>query len=335
MQCLFILKEPTHYFNTQYELRINESIKMSEITQKQIFREIKNFLIIAIAISIGCFGWCAFVLPHKIPIGGIAGFSSVLYWGTDIPVQVTYFVLNILLLLIALKVLGWRFCVRTIFAVVMFTLTSAIFQKSMAGNVLFPDDPFLASVIGGVLLGFGTGIALQYNASTGGSDVIAAMINKHHDVSLGKIILGCDLVIITSGYLVLHNWENIIYGYITLFIMSGVVDYVVNGMRGSVQFFVISEKWDEIGNAINSEVERGCTLIDARGFYTGKELGMLFILARRSETRDIFRVIDEIDPEAFVSQSAVNGVYGIGFDKMKVGSRKKIADDDAKVNENQ
>lgn len=163
---------------------------MSEITQKQIFREIKNFLIIAIAISIGCFGWCAFVLPHKIPIGGIAGFSSVLYWGTDIPVQVTYFVLNILLLLIALKVLGWRFCVRTIFAVVMFTLTSAIFQKSMAGNVLFPDDPFLASVIGGVLLGFGTGIALQYNASTGGSDVIAAMINKHHDVSLGKIILG-------------------------------------------------------------------------------------------------------------------------------------------------
>ena len=288
---------------------------MSEITQKQIFREIKNFLIIAIAISIGCFGWCAFVLPHKIPIGGIAGFSSVLYWGTDIPVQVTYFVLNILLLLIALKVLGWRFCVRTIFAVVMFTLTSAIFQKSMAGNVLFPDDPFLASVIGGVLLGFGTGIALQYNASTGGSDVIAAMINKHHDVSLGKIILGCDLVIITSGYLVLHNWENIIYGYITL--------------------FVISEKWDEIGNAINSEVERGCTLIEARGFDTGKELGMLFILARRSETRDIFRVIDEIDPEAFVSQSAVNGVYGIGFDKMKIGSRKKISNYAINVNENQ
>ena len=106
-------------------------------------------------------------------------------------------------------------------------------------------------------------------------------------------------------------------------------------MRGSEQFFIVSDRWKEIGNAINSDVERGCTVIDARGFYTGKELGMLFILARRSETRDIFRVIDEIDPEAFVSQSAVNGVYGIGFDKMKVGCRKKIADDDAKVNENQ
>lgn len=107
--------------------------------------------------------------------------------------------------------------------------------------------------------------------------------------------------------------------------MSAVVDYVVNGMRGSVQFFVVSDKWEEIGNAINSKVERGCTLIDARGFYTGRELGMLFVLARRSETHDIFSVIDEIDPEAFVSQSAVNGVYGVGFDKMKVGSRKKIA----------
>lgn len=178
---------------------------MNGITQKQLFREIKNFLIIAIAISIGCFGWCAFVLPHKIPIGGIAGLSSVLYWGTETPVQITYFVLNISLLLVALKTLGWRFCIRTIFAVVVFTVTSTIFQEMMAGNTLFPDEPFLASVIGGVLLGFGTGIALQYNASTGGSDVIAAMINKHHDVSLGKIILGCDLVIITSGYLVLHN----------------------------------------------------------------------------------------------------------------------------------
>ncbi|GAB6977066.1 YitT family protein [Prevotella falsenii] len=308
---------------------------MGEITQKQVFREIKSLLIIAIAISIGCFGWCAFVLPHKIPIGGVAGLSSVLYWGTDIPVQATYFVLNISLLLVALKILGWRFCIRTIFAVTVFTIASTIFQDLMADKTLFPDEPFLASVIGGVLLGFSTGIALQYNASTGGSDVIASMINKHHDVSLGKIILGCDLIIITSGYLVLHNWENIIYGYITLFIMTAVVDYVVNGMRGSVQFFVVSDKWKEIGNAINSDVERGCTLIDARGFYTGKELGMLFILARRSETRDIFRVIDEIDPEAFVSQSAVNGVYGIGFDRMKVGKRKKIADDSTKVNENQ
>ena len=292
---------------------------------KTIIREIKNFLFIAIAISIASFGWCAFILPHKIPIGGIAGFSSVVFWGVNIPVQYTYFTLNIALLLIALKILGWKFCVRTIFAVVVFTIQTSIFQALLKDTTLFSNQPFLACVIGGALLGIGTGIALQYNASTGGSDVIAAMINKHHDVSLGKVILACDLIIITSGYVVLKNWENIIYGYITLFVMTSVVDYVINGMRGSVQFFVVSEKWQEIGNAINNDVQRGCTLIDARGFYTGKEMGMLFILARRTETREIFQVIDEIDPEAFISQSAVNAVYGIGFDRMKVGKRKKLS----------
>lgn len=297
---------------------------MVESQLKNVFREVKNFLFIAIAISIASFGWCAFILPHKIPIGGIAGFSSVVFWGMQIPVQYTYFVLNITLLLVALRILGWRFCVRTIFSVMVFTLQTSLFQSVLAGQTLFVDQPFLACVIGGALLGIGTGIALQYNASTGGSDVIAAMINKHHDVSLGKVILACDLIIITSGYVVLKNWENIIYGYIALFVMTSVVDYVINGLRGSVQFFVVSEKWQEIGNAINNDVQRGCTLIDARGFYTGREVGMLFILARRTETREIFQVIDQIDPEAFVSQSAVNGVYGIGFDKMKVGKRKKL-----------
>ena len=248
-----------------------------------------------------------------------------MFWGVNIPVQYTYFTLNIALLLIALKILGWKFCVRTIFAVVVFTIQTSIFQALLKDTTLFSNQPFLACVIGGALLGIGTGIALQYNASTGGSDVIAAMINKHHDVSLGKVILACDLIIITSGYVVLKNWENIIYGYITLFVMTSVVDYVINGMRGSVQFFVVSEKWQEIGNAINNDVQRGCTLIDARGFYTGKEMGMLFILARRTETREIFQVIDEIDPEAFISQSSVNGVYGIGFDRMKVGKRKKLS----------
>ena len=308
---------------------------MSTETRKQTLREVTNFVFIFIAMALASMGWCAFLLPHKIPIGGIAGFSSVIFWGAEIPVHYTYLALNGMLLVAALKVLGWRFCVRTIFSVAIFTALTPIFQNIFAKSPLFPDQPFLACIIGGVLLGIGTGVALQYNASTGGSDVVASMINKNHDVSLGKVILACDLIIITSGYLVLKDWENIIYGYIVLFVMASVVDYVINGMRGSVQFFVVSDKWEELGNAINNDVRRGCTLIDARGFYTGKEVGMLFILARRTEARNIFRVIDEIDPEAFVSQSAVNGVYGIGFDRMKVGKRKKMAEIGAEVNENQ
>ena len=285
---------------------------------------------IALAMVIGSFGWCAFLLPHHITIGGIAGIASVIQWGFDIPVQYTYLIINGILLFVSLKILGWKFCVRTIFAVLVFASSTSILREVFAEHALFANEPFLACVVGGVLLGIGVSIALQYNASSGGSDVIAAMIHKYRDISLGRVILVCDLCIITSSYLVLENWEKVIYGYIVLFVMTYMVDYLISGMRGSVQFFVISEHWGEIGTAINNDVDRGCTLIEARGFYTGKKVGMLFIIARRSEAHSIYQVIDEIDPNAFVSQGVVNGVYGMGFDRMKVPHKKRTVEEAVK-----
>ena len=295
--------------------------------RKSKFRDVFEFLMIALAMVIGSFGWCAFLLPHHITIGGIAGIASVIQWGFDIPVQYTYLIINGILLFVALKILGWKFCVRTIFAVLVFASSTSILREVFAEHALFANEPFLACVVGGVLLGIGVSIALQYNASSGGSDVIAAMIHKYRDISLGRVILVCDLCIITSSYLVLENWEKVIYGYIVLFVMTYMVDYLISGMRGSVQFFVISEHWGEIGTAINNDVDRGCTLIEARGFYTGKKVGMLFIIARRSEAHSIYQVIDEIDPNAFVSQGVVNGVYGMGFDRMKVPHKKRTVEE--------
>ena len=298
--------------------------------RKSKFRDVFEFLMIALAMVIGSFGWCAFLLPHHITIGGIAGIASVIQWGFDIPVQYTYLIINGILLFVALKILGWKFCVRTIFAVLVFASSTSILREVFAEHALFANEPFLACVVGGVLLGIGVSIALQYNASSGGSDVIAAMIHKYRDISLGRVILVCDLCIITSSYLVLENWEKVIYGYIVLFVMTYMVDYLISGMRGSVQFFVISEHWGEIGTAINNDVDRGCTLIEARGFYTGKKVGMLFIIARRSEANSIYQVIDEIDPNAFVSQGVVNGVYGMGFDRMKVPHKKRTVEEAVK-----
>ena len=269
---------------------------MSENIKQKTFREFKEFLYITLTTAVGSFGWCAFLLPHKIPIGGISGLASVIFWGIDIPIEYTYFILNIILLLVALKVLGWRFCIRTIYTVFIFATLLTLFQRIFSAAPLLPTNPFLSCIIGGILMGFGMGVALQYNASTGGSDVIAAMIHKYRNVSLGKIILSCDLVIITSSYLALHNWENVIYGFVVLFVMTFVVDYVANGMNGSVQFFIVSDKWEEIGHKINNKVQRGCTVIDAHGFYTGKTVGMLFIIARRSESHSIYETVDEIDP---------------------------------------
>ena len=298
--------------------------------RKSKFRDVFEFLMIALAMVIGSFGWCAFLLPHHITIGGIAGIASVIQWGFDIPVQYTYLIINGILLFVALKILGWKFCVRTIFAVLVFASSTSILREVFAEHALFANEPFLACVVGGVLLGIGVSIALQYNASSGGSDVIAAMIHKYRDISLGRVILVCDLCIITSSYLVLENWEKVIYGYIVLFVMTYMVDYLISGMRGSVQFFVISEHWGEIGTAIHNDVDRGCTLIEARGFYTGKKVGMLFIIARRSEAHSIYQVIDEIDPNAFVSQGVVNGVYGMGFDRMKVPHKKRTVEEAVK-----
>ena len=172
-------------------------------------------------------------------------------------------------------------------------------------------------------MGGSAGLGLSCNGSTGGSDTVAAMVNKYYNISLGHAIMICDLLIITSSYWVLRDWEMVIYGYVCLFVSSLCVDHVVGTLRRSVQFFIVSDKYLELSAAINATADRGCTVIDGHGGYSGKDVHMLFVLARQRESQKIFRLIDEIDPTAFVSQSAVIGVYGLGFDRFKV-SRKKL-----------
>ena len=172
-------------------------------------------------------------------------------------------------------------------------------------------------MVGAVFLCTSVGLGLSAGGSTGGSDVIAAMVHKYRDVSLGHIILFCDLTIITSSYVVLRDWEKVLYGYVLLFVISFVVDHIVNSLRQSVQFFIISDKYQEIGEAINEIADRGCTMLNGNGFFTKKDKKVIFCIAKKSESNFIFELIDEIDPNAFVAQSAVVGVYGQGFDHVK------------------
>ena len=277
-----------------------------------------DMVLITLAMMIGSVGLGIFLLPHHITMGGIGGISSILYWGFGISPSVSYLVLNILLLTIALKVLGWHFCLKTIYAVFVFSVCLFCVQHFMQGSVLLQNQPFMATVIGAFFMGSSSGLSLSCNASTGGSDTIAAMINKYYDISLGHIIFCCDLVIVTSSYLVLRDWNQVIYGYVFLFITALFVDQVVNMRRRSVQFMIITDRYEELGEAINNEVPRGCTLIDGKGFYSGREVKILFVIARQRESSKIFKLIHDIDPHAFVSQSAVVGVYGLGFDHIKL-----------------
>ena len=237
--------------------------------------------------------------------------------------QVSYFIINALLMIAALRVLGLKFCIKTIYGIVVLTTAISIMQEYTAGMQLLKDQPFMAAVIGACFCGCGVGLGLASNGSTGGTDIVAAIINKYRDISLGRVILLCDIIIISSSYLVLHDFERVIYGYVVLIITAFCIDQVVNSMRRSVQFFIISEKYEEIGRAINSNPHRGCTVINSQGFFSGREVKMLFVLAKQREASIIFQLINEIDPAAFVSQSAVIGVYGEGFDHIKVKNKKR------------
>lgn len=271
---------------------------------------------IALGMVLYGIGWTVFLLPNDITTGGVPGIASIVYWATGCPVQYTYFAINGALLLLALKMLGFRFSIKTIFAVFTLTFFLSLIQKATADMHLLADQPFMACVLGASFCGGGIGVAFSANGSTGGTDIIAAIINKYRDITLGRVIMCCDMIIIGSSYFVLHDWEKVVYGYVTLFVCSFVLDQIVNSARQSVQFFIISKRYADIAREIN-QLHRGVTVIDATGFYTGQEQKIMFVLAKKRQSTTIFRIINDIDPTAFVSQSAVIGVYGEGFDHFK------------------
>lgn len=294
------------------------------IFKQKLWNEVRDYVMIGIGMISYCIGWNVFLLPNSITTGGVPGIASVVFWGTQFPVQWTYFIINAALLVAALKILGFKFCIKTIYAVLVLTVITSIFQKFAGNTAMLHDQPFMAAIIGAIFTGSGIGLSFSSNGSTGGTDIIAAIVNKYHDISLGRVIMLCDIVIITSSYLVFHDWEKVIYGYVVLWVSSFCIDQVVSSMRRSVQFFIISNKYQEIASRIAVYPHRGATVIQARGFYTGHEVKMLFIMAKRRESKIIFNIINEIDPHAFVTQTNVIGVYGEGFDKFKVhGSHPK------------
>lgn len=301
-----------------------ELMKSNHNNSKSVYRTVRDYAIITVAMLMGVVGLNLFLLPNQITMGGTMGIASIIYWGLGIPAQDTYFVINAALLIVALRVLGWRFCAKTIYGVVVFTVGSTIIQwMGCEQTHLLADQKFMACIVGGVFMGTSVGLGLSAGGSTGGSDVVAAIVHKYRDISLGHVILFCDLAIITSSYVVLRDWEKVLYGYVLLFIVSFCVDYVVNSLRRSVQFFIISDKYQEIGEAITKIADRGCSTLNGNGFYSKKDIKVIYCIAKKSESPLIFDLIDEIDPNAFVAQSAVIGVYGQGFDRVKV--RKKIS----------
>jgi len=301
-----------------------------------LFQDVRDYVTITIGLVMYAIGFTCFQLPYEITTGGLAGAGAVIFYATGFPVQYTYLLVNVFLLVAAIKVLGWRFCVKTIYAVFMLTFILGMVQEvmitvgenhpEMFANInpnsrlpqVVDNNAFMSCIIGAAVEGIGIGLVFLNNGSTGGTDIIASIINKYKDVTLGQMMMLCDLVIITSSILLPEaTIDKLLYGYCTLIITNLMLDYVVDRGRQSVQFLIFSKKYDSIAAAI-SATHRGVTVLDGQGWYTKQERKVLVVLAKKRESTNIFRIIQGIDPDAFVSQSKVIGVFGEGFDHIKV-----------------
>ena len=298
--------------------------KFKPIVFTSVWTEAKDYLFITFGLLLYAFGWAGFLIPNKITTGGVTGISAIVYYGTGIPIQNTYVLINIVLLVFALKILGWKFCLKTIYGIgvlyfLLWFLQRIIVDEQGIALSLVGDEPFMAVIVGAALCGMGLGIAFTHNGSTGGTDIIAAIVNKYRDITFGRMTMLCDLCIISSSsFIPGYTIEKVIFGYSTLIVIGLCIDYVVNNARQSVQFLIFSKEYEKISDAVTHQLHRGVTLLDGVGWYSKRDVKVIVILAKKRESTNIFRLVKAIDPNAFVSQSAVIGVFGEGFDKIKV-----------------
>ena len=299
-------------------------MQITKPTKAEMMRELRDYIFITVGLISYALGWALFLIPYQITTGGTTGIGAIIYYATGFPIQWSYFIINAVLMTFAIKILGPKFSIKTTFAIFGLTFFLWFFQMLVNGPdntpplILGPGQDFMACMIGAVMCGAGLGVVFNCNGSTGGTDIIAAIVNKYKDVSLGRMIMICDVFIIGSCYFVFHDWRRVIFGFVTLFIIGVVLDWIINSARQSVQFFIFSKKYDEIADRIIKDTDRGVTVLNGTGWYSKNDVKVLVVLAKRRQSLDIFRLVKRIDPNAFISQSSVIGVYGEGFDKLKI-----------------
>lgn len=286
----------------------------------------RDYIMITLAVLIYGFGFSAFILPEKVVIGGVTGLGTIVYFLTDNPysIGITQYAINLVLLAIAWKIVGHSFVYRTLYGATAISIV-VTFMPPLFDGPLVPDQPFMCVCIGSVLSGLALGIVFIHNGSTGGTDIVGAIVAKKTNVSVGRTMLYVDFAIISSSYLFFHNITTVVYGFIVLFILTYMVDLMINTNRQAVQFIIISKRWEKIATAVNKYGKRGVTVLDGMGWYTKQHLKILLIVSRKSESVTIFRIVKDIDPDAFITQGNVNGVYGQGFDRIKLKADHELS----------
>ena len=318
--------------------------------EKTIFQHAKEYALLILGLLLYVLGWTIFLVPNNLVGGGVTGIASIIQYATHgaIKIGYTYFTVNTILLIIALFTLGKGFGGKTVVAIILASLGLNLFQTLIPAEIcqtLAVDNGKLMSVImGGILVGIGIGLTMSAGGSTGGTDIIALIVNKYRGISPGKMILGMDVFIILSSLLVpsftpdgelvpfVEKIVNVVYGLILITICSTVLDLYLAGSKQSVQLFILSHKYEEIADAISKDLHRGVTVLDGQGWYSKKPTHVLMVLTRKTDLNIMLRYIKSIDPDAFLSVSTVTGVYGRGFESIHIKhSSKDVSKDVAKA----
>lgn len=305
------------------------------LQNNSILRFIKEYALITLGILMYVLGWSVFLLPNNLVGGGVSGIASIIQYATQGAVKIgyTYFAVNAILLVIALFILGKGFGGKTVYAIVIasvgLNLCQGLVPEEITRILAVENGKLMSTIMGGIFIGVGVGMSMSQGGSTGGTDIIALIVNKYRNVSPGRMILWMDVFIILSSLFIpsytasgeLVAWPEkittVVYGFLLVVICSTVLDLYISGSRQSVQLFILSSKHTEIADVITHELHRGVTVLNGKGWYTKHETEVLMVLTRKADLNVMLRRIKSIDPDAFLSITSVTGVYGKGFDQYK------------------
>lgn len=287
-----------------------------------ILKELKSYLGISLGLMIYSFGFTTMLVNAGIVSGGAGGISTLCYYGISdsIPVGVYYFIVNAILIAIGVFTIGPNFGAKTIYAIIFNSFCLSIMQLYIPSDILGMDievDKLILAILGGVCAGLGISICFSQGGSSGGTDIVAMILNKYFGFPLGRSLMCCDIFIVSSSFFVFHEIRPIVYGFVTMAVVAYSIDSFMSGAKQSLEFQIFSSKYKEIGDKIVHEAGRGVTYLSGQGGFTGNDTKIVLVICHRNQQSRIYGIVKEVDPNAFVTVNNVSGVYGEGFEMLK------------------
>lgn len=302
---------------------------------------LKEYGLITLGVVAYALGWSIFLLPNNLIGGGVSGFASIIYYATGLKMSITYLILNVILLLVGTRILGTGFGGKTIYAIVMTSVMLAVLPEMIPTDFIhefaLSNGKLICTCLGGIIAGVGIGLSISQGGSTGGTDIVALLWCKFYPASPGRVILVIDVVIILSSLLFPSYTETgdllpfaeklavVVYGLIQVTVSGTAIDMYLSGSKQSVQAFIFTKKVAEMADVIAFDMKRGVTVIPAKGWYSKEDKEVLMVVTRKTDLNLLLKYVKSIDPDAFLSVSSVMGVYGQGFDTIRVKSERRAS----------